>query len=97
MFMLKSICKRCMAVERVALFQDLEQGGNPVPWRDRDESLWESGKIECPHRRKEINIGSLESVMKCLRRAEQIAARKGKMVVFDEMAVESGASPQNVL
>jgi hypothetical protein len=81
----RDVCARCMAMERVSSYKDFEQVGEPVPWRDSDEALWQVGEVECPHRRR--NISHADALLDCLHRGRQIAVTSHVLFAEDERPV----------
>lgn len=85
----KIICKRCMAVEKTAMWEEGLQNGDITPWKDSknnewddgvvDEKLWEDGLVFCPHMRRQRTFK--QSRARCLRRVGQEASESGCLVV----------------
>lgn len=85
----QSICRECMATEKVASFYEGDQVGKPCPWnqtsdgRERgDDRLWAQGRVHCPHSRTEKYFA--HASLNCLRRKAHHAASHGVLVPFEE-------------
>ena len=89
----KEICKRCMAVEKVASFENDKQEGKPCPWNQcgspecdsYDDDHWDKGMIHCPHKRQGIPLTVAYHPKWCLRFVEQLCAKEHILLPWDEI------------